>query len=107
MPLEVLAAMPSPAAAETARSGQGTPARPASRSSDETEGEKKIKEALNSPTELDFTETPLQDVVDYLKEQHKIEIQLDTKALDDVGIGSRHAGDDERQGSQSEIGACG
>ncbi len=48
--------------------------------------EKKITAALKSPTQLEFIETPLQDVIDYLKDYHGIEIQLDTKALNDVGI---------------------
>jgi len=50
--------------------------------------EKKIHDALKSPTQLEFVETPLSDVIDYLKDYHGIEIQLDTKALGDVGIGS-------------------
>ncbi len=50
--------------------------------------EKKIHDALKSPTNLEFVETPLSDVIDYLKEYHGIEIQLDNSALTDVGIGS-------------------
>jgi hypothetical protein len=49
-------------------------------------GETAIEEALNEPTQMEFLETPLSDVIDYLKECHAIEIQLDKKALDDVGI---------------------
>ena len=49
-------------------------------------GAEKIKRALSSPTQLEFVETRLQDVVDYLKSYHGIEIQLDTKALGDVGV---------------------
>jgi hypothetical protein len=48
--------------------------------------EKKITAALKSPTQVDFIETPLQDVIDFLKDYHGIEIQIDTKALNDVGI---------------------
>jgi hypothetical protein len=48
----------------------------------------RIEAALASPTELDFVETPLQEVIDYLKTQYGIEIQLDAKAVDDVGIGT-------------------
>ncbi len=48
--------------------------------------ERRILDALNSPTQLEFIETPLQDVVDYLKDLHSIEIQIDTKALEDVGL---------------------
>jgi hypothetical protein len=50
--------------------------------------EAKIRQALEGPTLMDFTETPLQDVMDYLRDQHGIEIQLDNKALEDAGIGS-------------------
>ncbi len=52
------------------------------------DNEKKIRAALDSKTELEFVDTPLSDVVDYLKDFHEIEIQIDNKALDDVGIGT-------------------
>ena len=48
--------------------------------------EKKIEEALKSPTSIEFVETPLKDVVEYLKDVHKIEIQLDSAGLKDAGI---------------------
>jgi hypothetical protein len=48
--------------------------------------EKKIQEALKQPTQIEFVETPLRDVVDYLKDLHKIEIQLDTAALKDANV---------------------
>jgi hypothetical protein len=57
------------------------------RGGDPLPAERRIEEALSSPTELEFIETPLQDVVDYLKDYHKIEIQLDEKALEDLGVG--------------------
>jgi hypothetical protein len=41
---------------------------------------------LVCPTQFDFIETPLQDVVDYLKDLHHIEIQLDQKALAAAGV---------------------
>ncbi|HET6880262.1 MAG TPA: vWA domain-containing protein [Pirellulales bacterium] len=50
--------------------------------------EAKILEALDEPTDMDFTEQPLADVVDYLRQRHGIEIQLDKKALTDSGVGS-------------------
>jgi hypothetical protein len=50
--------------------------------------ERKIDDALRSPTQLEFIETPLTDVIDYLKDYHQIEIQLDRRALDQVGIDS-------------------
>ena len=48
--------------------------------------EKGLAEALRQPTPLEFVETPLKDVVDYLKDFHHIEIQLDEKALKQAGI---------------------
>jgi hypothetical protein len=50
--------------------------------------EKKIRDALESETKMDFVEMPLQDAVIYLKDYHGIEIQLDSKALEDLGLGS-------------------
>ena len=47
-----------------------------------------IKKALAKPTQLEFIDTPLGDVIDYLKSYHAIEIQLDCRALEDVGIGA-------------------
>jgi len=48
--------------------------------------EKKIAEALNSATELEFIETPLGDVIATLRDYHEIEILIDQRALDDVGV---------------------
>lgn len=45
--------------------------------------EQRILAALEEPTELDFTEQPLSEVIDYLKARHEIEIQLDSKALEE------------------------
>lgn len=50
--------------------------------------EKKILQQLDSPTQLEFLETPLKDVIDYLKNYHKIEIQLDNKAVEGAGVQS-------------------
>lgn len=50
--------------------------------------EQSILDALETPTELAFIDTPLQDVIDTLKDFHKIEIQIDQRALDEVGIPS-------------------
>lgn len=52
------------------------------------EAEKKILDQLKEPTRMDFEETPLDEVTEFLREFHGIEIALDTKALDEVGIGS-------------------
>lgn len=50
--------------------------------------ETSIWAALDEKTDLDFQEQPLSDVIDYLKQRHEIEIQLDNKALTDAGVGS-------------------
>ena len=53
----------------------------------EADATSRIRKALEEPTKMDFTETQLSDVVNFLKDFHHIEIQLDTKALDDASIG--------------------
>ena len=50
------------------------------------EAEKKLLEALKSPTECEFKETSLADVIDYFKTRHKIEIHTDEKALEEAGV---------------------
>lgn len=54
----------------------------------EKPAEAKIRKALTDMTDVEFVETPLGDVVEYLKDRHNIEIQLDVKALDEIGAGS-------------------
>lgn len=54
----------------------------------DTEAEKKILAALDHVTEMEFNEAPLQDVIDYFKDLHNIEIQLDIKPLEESGVGS-------------------
>ena len=49
-------------------------------------GQSKILAALDQPTEFDFQELPLTDVVSHVKQKHKIEIVLDNKALSDEGV---------------------
>jgi hypothetical protein len=49
--------------------------------------EKKLDEALKSPTAIEFVQTPLGDVIDYLRDLHRIEIQLDKRELDSMGLG--------------------
>ncbi len=48
--------------------------------------EAKILKALDEPANMEFVDTPLKDVVDQLKLQHGIEIQLDNKALGEASI---------------------
>jgi hypothetical protein len=51
-----------------------------------TPAEAKLAKALAEPTNFEFVETSLADVVDYLKDLHGIEIQFDQKALETVGV---------------------
>jgi len=52
----------------------------------EVPAEEAIEKALAAKTSCEFVETPLRDVVDYLRQLHKINIIIDKKALDDVGL---------------------
>jgi hypothetical protein len=45
-----------------------------------------VRKALLSPTEIVFVESPISEVMDYLKERHKIEILIDAKALAEAGM---------------------
>jgi len=47
-----------------------------------------VAKALLEPTKMPFIETPLKDVVEFLKGVHDAEITLDARALEDVGIGT-------------------
>ncbi len=49
--------------------------------------EQAIRRSLSKPVKLDFKETPLDDVVEYLNRKAGIQIIIDRKALDDVGLG--------------------
>ena len=53
---------------------------------DQGQAERRIRSALDQPTEVEFVETPLSDVVDFLKDKHDVEIQLNKRALDDEGV---------------------
>jgi hypothetical protein len=54
-----------------------------------TKSEEKILAELEKQTAvLQFDETPLQDVMDFFREHHGIEIQLDHKAMEDAAVGS-------------------
>ncbi len=49
-------------------------------------GEKAILKALKQQTSVDFQETPLKDVVEYLSDTHHIPIVLDAAGLKDAGV---------------------
>jgi hypothetical protein len=53
---------------------------------DESAATTKIREELKKPTTFEFSETPLKDIVAFLKKLHDINIEFDRKALDDVQI---------------------
>ncbi|HEV3340648.1 MAG TPA: M56 family metallopeptidase, partial [Pirellulales bacterium] len=48
----------------------------------------KILSALDDKTELDFSDQPLADVIEYFQTRHEINIQLDHKSLSDLGVDS-------------------
>lgn len=50
--------------------------------------EQKIHAALDSKTKLEFIETPLIDIVEFLEELHGIQIEIDSRVIDSVGIGN-------------------
>ena len=47
-----------------------------------------IRKALDSPTEMQFIDTPLQDAMDFLMDYHEFQILIDTAALDEAGTSS-------------------
>ncbi|MEX0585932.1 MAG: hypothetical protein WD176_04775, partial [Pirellulales bacterium] len=47
--------------------------------------EEKIFRALNEITELELIDTPLSELVNIIETKHKIQVELDVKALEDVG----------------------
>jgi len=48
--------------------------------------EERIRAALDAPTEISFLNTPLQDVVEHLADLHHINIQIDRRRLEEVGL---------------------
>lgn len=48
--------------------------------------EQDIHNALRSPTDLEFIETPLKDAIDFLAEKHEIPIVLNAKKLEEAGV---------------------
>jgi hypothetical protein len=54
------------------------------------EAERRIETALRNPLSsvgLDFTDAPLEEVVSFIQETYNIPVQLDTPALEEIGIG--------------------
>lgn len=50
--------------------------------------EVRILRALEEQTALDFVEAPLSDVLQYLEDLHKVQFELDNKALEDSAVSS-------------------
>ena len=50
--------------------------------------EEQIFDALRQPTTMEFIEMPLQDVVDYVEDLHDIEVEIDFRAIEEVGLSS-------------------
>lgn len=46
----------------------------------------KLRHALASPTEVEFIDTPLRDVADFLSDSHKVPIVLDEGTLQEEGV---------------------
>lgn len=51
-------------------------------------GEEAILAALEEKTSIEFIDEPLSGVVQFFKDRHRIEIQIDTKALEDLNMGT-------------------
>jgi hypothetical protein len=45
-----------------------------------------IEAALEQTTQFEFTEEPFANLVRFLRDYHRIEVQIDAKALDDIGV---------------------
>jgi len=48
--------------------------------------EDKIRRSLDKPTTVDFTETPLEDAISFLKDYHDINIWIDRATLSEDGV---------------------
>lgn len=53
---------------------------------DKAARELRLREALDSPTQMNFPNVTLQDGLDFLSEYHKVKIVIDKKALADAGV---------------------
>ena len=65
-----------------------TPAFAAEESKELRTGEEAILAALDEKTSIEFIDEPLSSVVDHFREVHRIEIQIDVRALEDVNQGT-------------------
>lgn len=49
--------------------------------------ERRIRATLDEETSIEFIESPLEDICDYLADFHEIAIQIDSRALEEAGLG--------------------
>ena len=77
---------PSPSAAQPEVEPAAIAEMPTGMDIGDSPARKQIRAALRESTELDFTETPLEDVIGYVKDHHKIQVQFDQKALEEGGV---------------------
>jgi len=68
-------------AAEPAQSWRGRP-------TENAEAYVKLQAKLNEPTEAEFIEAPLSDIVDFFRGKHSLAIHLDRPALEAAGVAS-------------------
>ncbi|MBN2476613.1 MAG: STN domain-containing protein [Pirellulales bacterium] len=71
-----------PAARKVAKAVEAP--KPTSGRANDPTGVAAIERALLEKTELEFVETPLADVVEYLKDQHDVAIELDRRAIEET-----------------------
>lgn len=77
-----------PAKTETSKpSRKLSPKNPCAPPAEHASGTAAIEAALQKPIQLEVVQTPLFDVVDYLRDRLKIEIQLDKVSLESENIG--------------------
>jgi hypothetical protein len=74
-----------PAAAKRAKASAPAAAKPVQRRP-AAHGVEAIEALLRKPTTMEFIDTPLKDVCEYLCDYHPVDIVLDRKALDDAGV---------------------
>ncbi|MEX0979367.1 MAG: hypothetical protein WDZ48_10965 [Pirellulales bacterium] len=71
--------------ANDAAAARSVPAAAPTNGNPSARAEAKIRAALDDQTKVEVIETPLQEVVTYLRDLHGILIQFDKKALEDAG----------------------
>ena len=65
---------------------QGEAKKDARRSIGQTPADAQVAAALDRPTSFDFHETPLRDVIDFLRDHTGVNVMVDQRALHDIGV---------------------